>query len=130
MRKSENQQWTVSEITLVKNDEWDGTNVGNSDLVISTQNCSRDVGKIVNINKNNSEITAQVEGEHMTEELKFPVTMLDFQAVNGDLVILGNFIFFWSAGCFDLILSDRKPFSSRTTSIILVKIFSCNYQLS
>lgn len=91
MRKSENQQWTVSEITLVKNDEWDG-NVGNSDLVISTQNCSRDVGKIVNINKNNSEITAQVEGEHMTEELKFPVTMLDFQAVNGDLVILGNFI--------------------------------------
>ena len=94
MRKSENQQWTVSEITLVKNDEWDG-NVGNSDLVISTQNCSRDVGKIVNINKNNSEITAQVEGEHMTEELKFPVTMLDFQAVNGDLVILGNFIFFF-----------------------------------
>ena len=94
MRKSENQQWTVSEITLVKNDEWDGTNVGNSDLVISTQNCSRDVGKIVNINKNNSEITAQVEGEHMTEELKFPVKMLDFQAVNGDLVILGNFIFF------------------------------------
>ena len=47
MRKSENQQWTVSEITLVKNDEWEGTNNGNSDLVISTQNCSRDVGKIV-----------------------------------------------------------------------------------
>ena len=36
----------------------------------------------------NCEITAQVEGEHMTEELKFPVKMLDFQAINGDLVIL------------------------------------------
>ena len=36
----------------------------------------------------NCEITAQVEGEHMTEELKFPVKMLDFQALNGDLVIL------------------------------------------
>ena len=47
MRKSENQQWTVSEITLVKNDEWEEINNGNSDLVTSTQNCSRDVGKIV-----------------------------------------------------------------------------------
>ena len=100
MRKSENQQWTVSEITLVKNDEWEGTNNGNSDLVISTQYCSRDVGKIVDINKNNSEITAQVEGEHMTEELKFPVAMLDFQAVNGDLVILGNFICFLLYLCY------------------------------
>jgi hypothetical protein len=94
VRKSENQQWTVSEITLVKNDEWDEINNGNSNLVISTQNCSRDVGKIVDINRNNSEITAQVEGEHMTEELKFPVKMLEFQAVYGDLVILGNFICF------------------------------------
>ena len=47
MRKSENQQWTVSEITLVKNDEWEQEYNSNSGLVISTQNCSRDVGKIV-----------------------------------------------------------------------------------
>ena len=83
VRKSENQQWTVSEITLVKNDEWEQN--GTSGLV-STKNCSRDVGKIVDIKF--LEVTVQVEGEHMTEELKFPKKMLDFQATNGDLLLM------------------------------------------
>ena len=85
IRKSENQQWTVSEIISIKIDEWEKEENSTSGSV-STQNCSRDVGKIVDIKY--LEVSVHVEGEHMTEELKFPKKLLDFQAKKGDLVIL------------------------------------------